>query len=101
MALAGIFDLFVVDGLVLEGLVEAFEFAVGLGIVGASHDMAVPPLGDEGEFEFPVFEPKALVGDDARLGLGKGFAVFLQEKQVVDGATAALSALILMKVRLR
>ena len=49
------------DGLFLEGLMEAFELAVGLGVVGAGHDMAGLPLGDEG-FEFPAFELGTLIG---------------------------------------
>ena len=71
------------DGLVFDGLVEAFEFAVGLGVVGAGHDMAGLPLGDEG-FELTAFELGALVGDDAWARVGIGFAGFLENDFGVD-----------------
>ena len=36
------------DGLLFERFMEAFEFSVGLGIVGTGPDIAGLPLGDEG-----------------------------------------------------
>ncbi len=71
------------DGLAFEGLMEAFEFSVGLRIVGAGHDVAGLPMGQE-RFELTAFELGTLVGNDAGAGLGIGFAGLLQDDLGVD-----------------
>ncbi len=53
------------DGLILQGLVEALKFAVGLRVVWAGHDVAGLPLGNEG-LELAAFELGSLVGESLR-----------------------------------
>ena len=43
------------NGMVLEGLVESFDFSVGLRVIRAGHDVAGLPLGNE-RFELAAFE---------------------------------------------
>jgi hypothetical protein len=66
------------DGLLFERLVEAFEFSVGLGILGTGRDVAGLPLGDEG-FELPAFEPGSLIADAAGPRLRVHFTGFLDD----------------------
>lgn len=53
------------EGLLFERFVKALQFAVGLRIVGAGHDVAGLPECQEG-FELPAFELRALVAADRR-----------------------------------
>ena len=71
------------DGLLFERLVEAFEFSVGLGILGTGRDVAGLPLGDEG-FELPAFEPGSLTADAAGPRLRVHFTGFLDDDFGID-----------------
>ena len=66
------------DALALECFVPAFDLAVGLGIVGRGSD--VGHAGDADEL-LEVFgdELRAVVADDARPGVGVGFAGALND----------------------
>ena len=66
------------DAFALEGLVPAFDLAVGLRIVGRGFD--VGHAGDADELlEVLGDELGTVVGDDARLGVGVGFAGALDD----------------------
>ena len=70
-------------GMALKGLMEAFDFAVGLRVIRTGHDVAGLPLSDEG-FELSAFELGALISDDPGARLGINFAGFLQDDFRVD-----------------
>jgi hypothetical protein len=66
------------DALALDGFVPAFDFAVGLRIIGRSLDMG--HAGDADEFlEVLGDELGSVVADDAGLGVGVGFVGALDD----------------------